>query len=490
VFGVNFDVITIGSATIDVFATSESQVIKLVSSESEEDFVAFRSGDKVLISDLQFHSGGGGTNSAVSFSRLGLSTGFIGKIGSEATGDEIISELKEENISFLGTRTGKTGYSIVFDSVEKDRVILTYKGSNNDLHLQDTNLNNISTKWVYASSMINDSFLTLIDICSELKKTGAKIVFNPSIYQAKKGLIALTKMISLVDVLILNKEEAQALLGVKKPLIDIAYELSKSVLAKYVVVTDGSNGAVCVFEKEIHHITPSFNVTVVDTTGAGDAFASGFTAGLIKNYPVTEALILGMVQAEHVISAQGAKTNLLKKEASHKALPLFKGEITKIDTADLETSKKIKETIKIKEEEKKEKQEIKKTPAKNIENDKLDIKKNSQQENHLENNNYNKLEKKYQKTRVDPNNRVSEEECFVLCNGQRIYSINELKDNLRTMSIQTFFYHVHDEENHFSLWLSNVFSLPELAKLLSVEKTKIGMQRAIEDYFNESNNNE
>ena len=73
-----YDVITVGSATVDVFAkTHFSELIKIIDPKGETDLLAFPSGSKILIDDLEFTAGGGGTNTAVALSRLGHKVGFL-----------------------------------------------------------------------------------------------------------------------------------------------------------------------------------------------------------------------------------------------------------------------------------------------------------------------------------------------------------------------------------------------------------------------------
>ena len=96
-----FDVITVGSATVDVFAETSSELVKFVTAQGEKDFIAYPSGSKILISSLNFLVGGGGTNTAVSFARQGFKTAFLGKLGNDEPSYQVLHLLERENISFL-----------------------------------------------------------------------------------------------------------------------------------------------------------------------------------------------------------------------------------------------------------------------------------------------------------------------------------------------------------------------------------------------------
>ncbi|MFT4312836.1 MAG: carbohydrate kinase family protein, partial [Candidatus Woesearchaeota archaeon] len=130
-----YDVITCGSATFDVFVQSDNDTITIeTGSKLSQKLIAYESGAKILIDELLYAIGGGGTNTAVSFSRLGCKTGYIGCLGDDEPSDSVRELLDREHIDFLGHDTNeKTGYSIILDSKAQDRTILTYKGANNRL---------------------------------------------------------------------------------------------------------------------------------------------------------------------------------------------------------------------------------------------------------------------------------------------------------------------------------------------------------------------
>lgn len=313
-----YDVITFGSATVDVFAMTEAEKISIKHGEFIEEFVAYTSGSKILIEDLHFDIGGGGTNTAVAFSRLGLKTAYCGKLGKDANADRIVSLLSEENIDFIGKRAkGQTGYSVILDSHDEDRTILTYKGLNNKLHISDIDKSKLKAKWFYFSSLVGDSYKTFESLTAYAKKNGIKVGFNPSSYLAKMGAKFLKKALKNTDYLVLNLEEAELVTGKKERM---EWQLKK--LASYgpelVIITDGGDGAF-LFDKNSEHIyhKPSNDVKVLETTGAGDSFASSFLAGLIMKNNLKFALDVAAANASSVITHVGAKNRLLTlKEAT------------------------------------------------------------------------------------------------------------------------------------------------------------------------------
>ncbi len=95
-----FDVITVGSASADVFVKTQSEIVP---HRGHQD-VCYALGSKNLITDLHFSTGGGGTNTATAFSRLGLKTGWVGKLGHDFNAKAVLHQLAQDKVVFLGAR--------------------------------------------------------------------------------------------------------------------------------------------------------------------------------------------------------------------------------------------------------------------------------------------------------------------------------------------------------------------------------------------------
>jgi ribokinase len=293
-----FDVVTFGSAVKDIFLSTDLADMGK--------FIAYPIGSKILIKEMRFDIGGGVTNTAVAFSRLGLKTGFIGKLGDDGNGKEILRMLRKENVIFLGKVVkGMTGFSIVLDSKENDRTILTYKGINDHISMSDIRLKNLKTKWLYCSSLLGQSLDSQLTLARAMKKKGVKIAFNPSSYLTERKEL-IDHFLMMVDVLILNKEEAE-MLTKKKDLLQGLHDITGGI----VVITDKDKKILAYDGKKKYFLIPN-KVRVVERTGAGDAFASGFVAGQIVGRSIEDSLKLGLAESESVIKYFGAKNNLLK----------------------------------------------------------------------------------------------------------------------------------------------------------------------------------
>ena len=304
-----YDIITLGGADVDLYVKTLAKP-EIISHLGHKD-IAYHLGDKVLIDDLLITTGGGGTNTAVAFSRLGLKTGFIGLVGDDVNGRHILNELKKEKVDFLGSemKGAVTGISLILPT-RKDRTILTYKGINDYLTINDIKLSKAKSKWLYVSSMLGQGLETAEKIVHLAKKKGTKIAMNFSLYLAAKGLDYLSPLLQSADILVLNREEAHILTG-KKDIVDIFDSIYVHTSA-IIVITDGS-GDIHASDSLRIYIKNVNPVNSVDKTGAGDAFAAGFTYAIMKGKTIDTAMDYGHKEALSVLGHIGAKNNLLRK---------------------------------------------------------------------------------------------------------------------------------------------------------------------------------
>lgn len=307
-----YDVVAIGSATVDQFADTDSELIRIDTPTTHERLIAFPLGSKILVKQLTLSTGGGGTNCAVSFARLGLKTAYLGKIGDDGNGDFVMRKLADEQIDFVGPRSGQTGISVILNSFAQDRTILAYKGANNCL--QPDEIKPFATRWVYLSSMLERSFETVTDLICQ---NSFRVAFNPSNYQAEMGYQALSRLIDRVDILVMNREEACKFLGLdyrKGPDAKMLLKEMAKLPPRVLVITDAAEG-VHVYDHEFYyHGLPAPGLQVLETTGAGDALASTFTAACILGESTQDAIHLAMTNAESVLQHRGAKEKLLTRD--------------------------------------------------------------------------------------------------------------------------------------------------------------------------------
>jgi len=314
-----FDIITVGSATVDAFAETDKKFVK-------GGRYSFLIGAKILIKDLHFDVGGGGTNTAVCFSRLGLKTAYMGKLGRGENSKRILNLLKEEKVdtSMVSREDARTGFSVILDAKGTDRTVLAFKGSNDNLQIKDVRHEYINTLWFYFSTMINESFETQKHLADYASKHGIKIAYNASKYLTEKGIDYLKPIISKAEILVLNYEEAKDL--AKKNDIKQMLKVLHEAGPKYVVITNGPKPTFAYDGEMLYTIKPH-NVKVLETTGAGDAFAASFTAGIIKTEDMEFSLQLALANAEAVLTHYGAKNNLMKMGEAIRAIKKNPGKL-------------------------------------------------------------------------------------------------------------------------------------------------------------------
>ena len=295
---------------------------KIPADKRHREMIAYPLGDKILAEELHQEIGGGAVNTATAFRRMGFKTAYLGILGNDSNTQLVLDYLKKEKISFVGKiKDFKTNYSVILDSQLDDRTILVYKGASE--HLIPSDIKNFDARWLYMTSL---KLPTMEKLSKKAKEAGATVAFNPSSYTSKIGQKKLKKVLNNTDILIFNKEEARMLLGTREDVIHLLKRLKEIV--RIPVVTDGKNGAWVLKDDIIYHTTPKKNLKIVETTGAGDAFGSGFVSGLLLMKSIPEALRLGMLNSESVIGYLGATNILLDK---NHALKLLKKDKRKVD---------------------------------------------------------------------------------------------------------------------------------------------------------------
>lgn len=316
------DVITIGSATKDVFLVSKDFVLIKSNKFNTGVGECFAFGAKIEVADIFQTTGGGATNAAVTFANLGIKTAAITNIGNDLSGTEVVSVLKSRkvNTSLIHTDSKhKTGYSTILLSSKGERTILVYRGASSTFESSMLKPAQMKAGWFYLTSVAgNIKFLK--SVFQIALKNKVNIFWNPGGAELAKGLKVLTPFIRMTTILSLNKEEAAKLTG-KQNVKDQLNVLGG--LTPLVLITDGKVGAYLCVAGE-HYFVPSLGTPALNTTGAGDAFGSGFLAGIIKTDNWYTAIGYAILNSDSVIQHMGAKTGILTKLPSEKELSRVK----------------------------------------------------------------------------------------------------------------------------------------------------------------------
>ncbi|MBU2577835.1 carbohydrate kinase family protein [Patescibacteria group bacterium] len=306
-----FNVISLGTATLDVFLRSTGLDVETQNGEKD---ICVSYGAKIEVNEINFESGGGGTNSAVTFARQGLKVASIVQIGDDFAGEKILTDLKKEGVDagFVDIQKDNyTDYSTVLWVRDGGRTILIYRGKTK-LEKASIPWESLETKWFYLSSLEGN-----LEIVKEIisRFPQSKIAWNPGSRELnqKEEVLSLLPQITQLNA---NKEEMEQLVNEGKPTeIKELLTLLQKLPCQYLVVTDDRRGS-WVWEKEeaawwhagIYEKAPR-----LETTGAGDSFGSGLVVGLIKEQNIEDCLHLASANATSVVGQVGAKRGILRE---------------------------------------------------------------------------------------------------------------------------------------------------------------------------------
>lgn len=319
-----FEVVTVGSALKDImFYSDKVFVVRNKPGKEPEKFLALGNGEKTNIKEVFVNYGGGAVNVAVGLKNFGIDVAPIINIGRDQVGMEILHHLKINKIDYSLVNIDKehrTGFSIIVTAAkDKEHAIFIYRGASNYLNLP--NLRSFRTRWFYVSALSSKDWPREFEKIAHQTKRSIRIAWNPGSVQLNDYKI-LIKFLPFVEILILNKDEAIELVTKnsprtpKKQLVDPKFLLKKiqGWGAEKVVITQGARGVVAI---DVHghyyyHPSQSLEKRIVDTVGAGDAFASGLMAAMVRWENFDKGLQLGIRNSAQELYRIGAQNGLLK----------------------------------------------------------------------------------------------------------------------------------------------------------------------------------
>ncbi|MBI5147585.1 MAG: carbohydrate kinase family protein [Parcubacteria group bacterium] len=329
------DVITIGTATRDVFLTSplfrvltDAAHLKKIGFPTGE-AQCFALGGKVEIGAPVLTTGGGATNAAVTFGRQGFKTACLAKVGDDEVAGDIEAELANDGIGAILKRsaTKKTAFSTILLVPSGERTILVYRGASEDLQKSDcAEAKKIKSRWAYFVPG-GIKFEIIADLAEKLRRSGAFLAVNPSKPYIQMGAGKLKPLLKKMSVVILNREEAAYLTGCDYLAEEKIFKAMDALVDGIAVITDGPRGVKVSDGRAIYRAGIYKEKIVADRTGAGDAFGSGFVAGLMRardsRRPTAEeikyAIRLASANATAVVENVGAKKGILTRGAFEKS---------------------------------------------------------------------------------------------------------------------------------------------------------------------------
>ena len=335
-----FDIITIGSATMDVFVEcDEANIVSVSTKKDKSEFMSYPYGAKVEVTDFASNTGGGGVNTALNFANLGFSTSAICKIGDDIYSKGVLEVLGKSTIDLsnvIQDKSVSTGFSIILLSFQGDRTVLAQRGANATLKKSEINFDAIkNAKLIYIAPLSGESNKVLQTVVEFAEANGVKVCFNAGTTSIKKGFEYIKKILDSAEIVVMNKEEAAFCTKIQvrpdsrlekfsKQLVhpDVQEMLKKLKIngQQVVVITDGKYGAYA-YDGKTFYQCENFPAEVVSTLGAGDAFASTFCGALERTgQDIGKSLMYASVNSASVVSNFGASEGFLTFEEIEKRL--------------------------------------------------------------------------------------------------------------------------------------------------------------------------
>lgn len=320
----SYEVICVGSVSKDIFfPTDEGTIIETPEDIVSKRKIAFELGGKYRVADRYETVGGVAANVAHGLTRLGHRAACYSKRGQDEIGHWLAGEFKREKVStefLFADGEVKTDLSAIIVLIQNgERTIFHNRDANERLEIIDEKF--ADTSWVFVSALNGDWQGNLKKLLALKEKYGFALALNPGQHNIRENAECMLEAISQTEVLLLNKDEAIELIGTQTELsaehLDdelFLLERLKDAGAGIIGMTDGKRGAWSFDGKEYWYCPIHTLNTVVDSTGAGDAFGSGFFAAILEGEPVERALCAGIANSGSVVGAYGAIEGLLLKD--------------------------------------------------------------------------------------------------------------------------------------------------------------------------------
>ena len=319
-------VLGLGNALVDILAKIENDKLldelnlpkgsmQLIDEEGQE-----RINSKAGHFITEKAAGGSAANTIHGLAVLGIKTGFIGTIGKDETGEFFRSDMEKSNIkTFLNYGKARSGVSTVLISPDSERTMATFLGSAIEMTASDIKKDMFEGYTCFHVEGYLVQNYELVETALKMaKESGLRNSLDLASYNVVEDNLDFLKRITqeYVDVLFANEEEAKAFTGKEED--EALEEMSK--YADISILKLGKRGSLINFNGEVVKVGV-IPADSVDTTGAGDLYASGFLYGLAHGLTPEQCGRIGAVTSGNVIQVIGPKMSdgqwiEIKKEVS------------------------------------------------------------------------------------------------------------------------------------------------------------------------------
>ena len=305
-------ILGIGNAIVDVLCQVSDDFLNKNSLTKSTMKLVDETEFKKLLSSLKIKetiSGGSVANSIVGLSQLGNKVGFLGKVNNDDLGQKYEDGLKKENVKYLYNKKDEpipTGTCLILITPDSERTMCTFLGTAGKISDQDVLEEDIkNSDIIFLEGYLWDE--------GEPKKA-----FNKAINNAKKVAMTLSDQFCVdrhksnflelvknkLDITFANEDEVKSLINTDS--FDDVIEFGKKI-KKLLIITRGEKGAISINGNEVTEVGIRKNLKLVDLTGAGDLFASGYLHGYLKNLSQRDCLEKGTEMSSKVIQQIGAR---------------------------------------------------------------------------------------------------------------------------------------------------------------------------------------
>ena len=276
-------------------------------------------GETISGEDLSIIPGGKGANQAVAAARQGTSVSMLGRVGNDSFGPELVNNLKQNHVDTSHVqidKTSSTGTATIIVDSNGQNVIVLSPGGNGKVVPADMNEVAFSDYQILLLQL-EIPLETVLSAARRAKESGLRILLNPAPARSLPD-----ELISMTDFILPNEGELSLLTGQAVNDISSAEKAAKVLLARgaqNVIVTLGAKGALIVSMEQVTHVN-TYQVDVVDTTAAGDAFIGGFASALLQNKSLEEAVHYSCACGALAATKFGAQPSLPTQEEVEKFL--------------------------------------------------------------------------------------------------------------------------------------------------------------------------
>ena len=306
-------ILGIGNAIVDVICkVDEDFITKNNLSKGLMKLIFDQNEFSNLLSNLKVEktiSGGSVANSIVGLSQLGDKVGFIGKISNDDFGVKYEEGLKKEKVNFFYTKKKEllpTGTCLILITPDSERTMCTFLGTAGKISKND-----LDSKAIKKSDLVflegylwdegdpKEAFEKAINLAN---KTAMSLSDKFCVDRHKSNFLDLVK--NKLDLVFANEAEIMSLIDAKD--FNEVVSFGKQI-KKHLIVTRGEKGAISIYNNETAEVDARKNLKIVDLTGAGDLFASGYLHGFINNFSQNECLIKATEMSSKIIQQIGAR---------------------------------------------------------------------------------------------------------------------------------------------------------------------------------------